>query len=684
METQGTKRIADFRLPIADLKTRSVNRQSAIGNRQFSHAIRAIRAIRAMTLLPALGLLSLLASRAEEPAKPPAPSVPDGFAVQAAAAPPGWLPGKIPPGWREHRQADPWRSMGTVNTVMPPLGREDKARGFVLFVRSYCDQVLPDTVPTAEESTAPLTAFACPGEYEPASFGVRALQALKALRVDVGPLSGPAGSIPRSCVDLRVVRYLPIPFGEAAAKKYALRPLVLERRETVDIAANTTVRYWLTVKVPADAKPGLYTATINIGPSDSPKAQVAAGPRTLRFSLRVLPFRLQRPPTAYAFCHLLTKDWKYFAHTEPNTLRHHCVDMAEHGMNSAFFYTLPSITRDKQQWRLDFDRPAAPYPSSLAEQIQAYCAAGLTQRLIWYLGDLNLTLKPFSLRTGTAEMEGAYRTVVRQVEEWRKRKGLPQWRYQPHDEIDASVQRTEDGLFYLGALKKQEVPTFMTYIGSKDRRKASLPRIDAVCFAGDVFRAEFVAETRQAKKELWVYSGNARYGLDPKGDRYFFGLFAMRAGADGVLQWAYQWPPATRGETNPYDMLAAGQQGWTYAFPTPDGVLPTIGLEGIREGIDDARYVHTLRQWIARARASKHDPARTLANEAEKRLHAVLNKIDINDKNIHFLDDLAKYGKANQLTCHQQPDAMTGADFERYRWQWAEDIMALQQATADK
>ena len=53
--------------------------------------------------------------------------------------------------------------------------------------------------------------------------------------------------------------------------------------------------------------------------------------------------------------------------------------------------------------------------------------------------------------------------------------------------------------------------------------------------------------------------------------------------------------------------------------------------------------------------------------------------IDINENNVHFLDDFAKYGAANEQTCHKQPDSMRGADFDRLRWQWAQDIMALQE-----
>ncbi|MBC7288957.1 MAG: hypothetical protein H5T86_13165, partial [Armatimonadetes bacterium] len=53
-----------------------------------------------------------------------------------------------------------------------------------------------------------------------------------------------------------------------------------------------------------------------------------------------------------------------------------------------------------------------------------------------------------------------------------------------------------------------------------------------------------------------------------------------------------QWP---RGQGGPYRASEAGEPtGWHYALPAPDGPLPTVALEGVREGIDDARYLALL------------------------------------------------------------------------------------------
>ena len=68
-----------------------------------------------------------------------------------------------------------------------------------------------------------------------------------------------------------------------------------------------------------------------------------------------------------------------------------------------------------------------------------------------------------------------------------------------------------------------------------------------------------------------------------------FGLFTERCGADGYLQWAFQWPHQNK---SPYESAAAGKnEPYNYVLPAPDGPLPSVGFEAVREGITDARYV---------------------------------------------------------------------------------------------
>jgi hypothetical protein len=68
-------------------------------------------------------------------------------------------------------------------------------------------------------------------------------------------------------------------------------------------------------------------------------------------------------------------------------------------------------------------------------------------------------------------------------------------------------------------------------------------------------------------------------------------LRSRRAGA---------WPRCHSAASTNFPLCRAAETGakpgWHYALPAPDGPLATLGLEAIRQGIDDARYVALLKK----------------------------------------------------------------------------------------
>ncbi len=78
-------------------------------------------------------------------------------------------------------------------TPAPALTPVEKARGFLLFRRPIMDPVYPNTHPLPSERLQALAAFATPGEFEPLTFSIYPVRALKNLRVNVSPLTGEAG-----------------------------------------------------------------------------------------------------------------------------------------------------------------------------------------------------------------------------------------------------------------------------------------------------------------------------------------------------------------------------------------------------------------------------------------------------------------------------------------------------------
>ena len=147
--------------------------------------------------------------------------------------------------------------------------------------------------------------LACRGEYEPASFVVKTEGTLRRVRVDVGPLTGPSGSLEADAVDVRVVQLLFRRVTDWPALAPALllhdadlivvdekpQPQALVdgahpahqaythtnrlTREAVDTAELQPVdiddcrQFWITVHVPESCTSGTYTARVTIRPENA-------------------------------------------------------------------------------------------------------------------------------------------------------------------------------------------------------------------------------------------------------------------------------------------------------------------------------------------------------------------------------------------------------------------------------
>jgi hypothetical protein len=89
------------------------------------------------------------------------------------------------------------------------------------------------------------------------------------------------------------------------------------------------------------------------------------------------------------------------------------------------------------------------------------------------------------------------------------------------------------------------------------------------------------------QKPLWTYDCMLA-PVDAELDRYYFGIWAWVSGVKGCAHWCY------------YD----GGPRLSYVHPTAVEIVPTIGWEAVREGIDDYRYLFTLKQLADAARTA--------------------------------------------------------------------------------
>jgi hypothetical protein len=130
-------------------------------------------------------------------------------------------------------------------------------------------------------------------------------------------------------------------------------------------------------------------------------------------------------------------------------------------------------------------------------------------------------------------------------------------------------------------------------------------------------RKEFAAAWHAKGHKIMSYA-NPQSGFEkPETYRRNYGLVLDYAGYDGGMTFSYYWFG-----WNDFNVWPP-YRDHMFVYPTVDGVIDTIAWEGYREGIDDLRYLATLRKAISKAEKSAAVP------EA-KAARAFIENLDVN------------------------------------------------------
>jgi hypothetical protein len=136
-----------------------------------------------------------------------------------------------------------------------------------------------------------------------------------------------------------------------------------------------------------------------------------------------------------------------------------------------------------------------------------------------------------------------------------------------------------------------------------------------VAVHNDIFGQEVLDKDREAGvKQVWIY--NVASYSDANYNRLRFGWYMKRIGGTGATQWVYTWPK----KKNMYDDLTTNPRGSgeAFAYPAPDGPLPTTAWEGYREGADDMRYIRTLERLCREKEKAKPDDVALARKDLEE------------------------------------------------------------------
>ncbi len=511
----------------------------------------------------------------------------------------------------------------------PTLNAEEKARGFLLFHRPITEPVYPNTRPLPSERLRALQGFATPGEFEPLTFTIYPVRALKNLRVTVSALKGAAGEIPASGVEVRLQTYWNVGFPRyTSLKTYRRTPELLERVTVHSSPAFECQRWWLTVRVPDDAKPGVYRGAARV------RDDRLAVPVVIPIAFRVLGFRLRRDPAKHYSAYYSWRNKYMFQGRRPEFIRrardNEYKAMVEMGLDT--FPTL-YVGYDRKKDRL-YIRGIEDLPRMRAVGLRGPLplAGGSAVSALYHMmtpggrGGSHWRISKMPPPAFYAKLTQLYRRLAAEA----KAKGWPKLYVCPLDEPDASIKDFGGKVFK--AIRDAGVSTYITKNPLAADARAYRGGVDAWCSQPYAMPYEkIIAQTRY---EYWCYPNhNAGEIKDRrvmcKGGRMTYGFGFWRSGYVMLIPWHWSWVP--RGP-DPFDYLRSRRSGCGQRIGDDAEVIPAVYWYCFREGRDDERYIYTLQQAVWEREGSKDPACRRAVEEGKAVLQRMWDDIRVQQK----------------------------------------------------
>jgi len=485
-------------------------------------------------------------------------------------------------------------------------------------VRAITNSKILPTPEIPESVSRTISMRACRGEYEPGSFVVYPLD--DAVRLEVIPtdLKGPAGVIGARLVDIRAVKcwyqsggtgrfpinrglrlltpelllydddlvrvdyqekqnYVKLQFPDGTDKWLWISSLETtpeekdvsveaqpirdaESLQPVTIPKETAKQFWVTVQVPETARPGQYEGAIELR---------SAGEllETLGLELEVLPFDLE--PN-----HLESSMYYHWGITldleGEGTVQHRTRSLSQY---RAELRNLLAHGVDNPTMGVKFDSGLLPVALTLRQQV------GMASDHLYYLYAPTST-PPEQINEIIEIARGfGFEDVYFYARDEAKGEDLTKQR-----PIWERVHEAGGKVFVAG------VPA------SWNSRQGNFPLMGdlqdlLVCY-GDPAKEEAALWHSKGHK-VFCYA-NPQSGIEePETYRRNFGLLLDANDYDGGMTYIFYhgWN----------DFSGKRYRQHNFVYPTADGLIDTVQWEGYREGIDDLRYLATLRKAIERA-----------------------------------------------------------------------------------
>jgi hypothetical protein len=453
---------------------------------------------------------------------------------------------------------------------------------------------------------------ATPGEVAPFTLGLIAVSAVEGLEVSVSDLAGPGGCvIPADAIETYKAHYMAqrtnwnsqdfwivpeilvplrdpdMPMSRARMIR-SIYPGIPIPSPALSLAAFQQAQLWFSVNVPQEAQRGLYEGVVSL---KDEQGQVVRK----RLELRVLPFALAQPSDRHWGLYSDSSRWDLF--TE-ELLRAELRDFRQHGITGLIMYPLVHSTISVREGRLVINSDKFAGYMKMAREV------GLDGPMVMDFQGLRNRVKQLTgTDVGSSGFADFYTEVIGHFAE----RGIQEeWGEMVYHAVDepSNQEKARDAQALLSIIKQMGLPTFTTANNIQMVSELLDHVLDVRTWYISFAASPTAAAARRAEAEavgghFWCYGSGSYTGQEGRmlANRYIGGLFLAKSGAEGMWSWTFQRP-----KDQPYDDFdGAGHREQkdamiTYpSFFTATRSYPTLQWEGIREGVDDYRYMHTLK-----------------------------------------------------------------------------------------
>lgn len=536
---------------------------------------------------------------------------------------------------RENDRID--RGLVRVDYVPPskvfPGSSNIKSKGIVAYPVNYLKLVFPNSPVEYDKISQELRCFEIAGEAEPLSFVIHTFERFHTVRARVSDLRCENDIIPSNKIEIRKVVYNDQRWGWLWVKEYGICPDYLSPPDpVVDIPGNSNCQFWLTINVPKDAKPGIYTGDIIITSQAQPIANIP-------LTVEVMPVTL----LANNITHMLYHS-PFYRNFDKDPLAV-LIDMKNHGLQPIFYPKGRLIETRTKDLTVNLD--GFDYELTLFRQVYPHAKTIFVGLFDYFPVWSKLKGPKPEFQYNFPQFEKTYGAILKKYAETAEKFGL-EIVFSFSDEPGAIPEKRRPSYLCSLIAKNAGLKTWCgTYFTSDKQlplseleKQQNINYLRPLSDVLDVFNCSLREVNKQQFENLLRKNVTPSYSATgpasavyPVYNRFLQGIYPFAVSAKYVLTYAYR-----DAVLDPYDDMDVpanyanrlGVNDFLLTYPTWTGhILPTLSYEALREGVEDSQIISTFQKLIKQASDSDDPKLKKLAEQTSQYLNGILNRVSM-------------------------------------------------------